>query len=471
MNTLADVWDVWRATGRAPTEIASQQQRRLQEIARYARANAPFYGALYRNIPQDRIELGALPSVTKSELMDHFDEAVTDPAVARADVEMFMTRNAPGRKLYLGRYLPATTSGTTGRPGLFLHDAGALRAYLALLAARTLPRRAGLAGAAAFARHGGRVALIVATDDYSIEAGLMGRAIGGSRAISQRVRLFPIALPQTELVRALNAFHPAIVFGYSTALAWLSEEQEAGHLRIRPLALFTSAEWLAPADRTHLTGVFHCPLRDLYASTEFPGIAAECQHGALHVNSDRLILEPVDEAFRPVPHGHPSHTVLLTNLANRIQPLIRYDLGDSVTMLAEPCACGSPLPAIRVEGRRDDILRFQTSDGSVVSIMPLALTSIVNALHGLRRYQLIQTGPQRLDARLEVEEAAERGTLTTQVEQRLRAYLDTQGLPEVRVQVAPEPPARDPTSGKYRAVWIEQAYGSSRLADEDAARS
>lgn len=57
------------------------------------------------------------------------------------------------------------------------------------------------------------------------------------------------------------------------------------------------------------------------------------------MNADWVLLEPVDERHRPTPPGVPSHTVLLTNLANRVQPLIRYDLGDSVTLLDRPCQC------------------------------------------------------------------------------------------------------------------------------------
>ena len=60
--------------------------------------------------------------------------------------------------------------------------------------------------------------------------------------------------------------------------------------------------------------------------------------GSMHLNADWVILEPVDRAYRPVPPGVMSHTVLLTNLANRVQPIIRYDLGDSVVIEPDPCA-------------------------------------------------------------------------------------------------------------------------------------
>jgi hypothetical protein len=103
-----------------------------------------------------------------------------------------------------------------------------------------------------------------------------------------------------------------------------------------------------------------CRVTDNYSASEAIGMTFECRRRQLHVNADWYILEPVDEAYEPVPPGQPSHSVLVTNLANRVQPIIRYELGDSITVSPARCPCGSPLPAIRVEGRTDEILSFLT---------------------------------------------------------------------------------------------------------------
>src|SRR5690606_33710932 len=80
--------------------------------------------------------------------------------------------------------------------------------------------------------------------------------------------------------------------------------------------------------------------------------AFECRHRRLHVNADWVILEPVDASYGPVPVGEPSATVLATSLSNRVQPIIRYDLADSVTVLPDRCGCGTTRPAIRDEWRK-----------------------------------------------------------------------------------------------------------------------
>ena len=97
-----------------------------------------------------------------------------------------------------------------------------------------------------------------------------------------------------------------------------------------------------------------------YAATECPFLSVSCPDGWLHVNSDWVILEPVTADHQPVPAGELSDTVLITNLANRIQPILRYDLGDSVLQRLDPCPCGDPRPAIRVQGRAADLLTFPT---------------------------------------------------------------------------------------------------------------
>ena len=62
----------------------------------------------------------------------------------------------------------------------------------------------------------------------------------------------------------------------------------------------------------------------------------------LHLNGDWAILEPVDERAATGADRRFGCTTLLTNLANEVQPIIRYDLGDRVRIAPGGCDCGSP---------------------------------------------------------------------------------------------------------------------------------
>ena len=131
------------------------------------------------------------------------------------------------------------------------------------------------------------------------------------------------------------------MIGYPDALTLLAREQVAGRLAIRPALVGSGGDWLAPPARHAIGAAFGCRVRENYGAAEFPALAWECPEGSLHVGADWAIVEPVDEHYRPVPAGQPSYTALLTNLANRVQPFIRYDLGDRITVGRTPCACGS----------------------------------------------------------------------------------------------------------------------------------
>lgn len=148
-----------------------------------------------------------------------------------------------------------------------------------------------------------------------------------------------------------------------------------------------------------------------------------------------------------------SHTVLVTNLANRVQPLIRYDLGDRVEVATAPCACGSVLPAVKVEGRTNDVLTFETPKGRAVRILPLALATVVEETPGVHRFQAVGAGPSTLTVRLEAEEGADPDEVWTAVEERLTAFLAAHRAAGVMVERAHELPTTDARSGKFRQVW------------------
>lgn len=448
-------WDVWRAGRGGQGAIAARRNRRLADLVAFARARSRFYGLLYASLPTDTSELSQLPPVTKSRLMDAFDDWVTDPAVSRAGVEEFTADKAVAGKPYLGRYLLCTTSGSTGRPGIFLHDADAtavyrdvslFRGYLAWILPNPLPTLRG----------GARVAVVIATGAHFAGAVWAERARRVNPMASSRLSIVSVLKPIHEMVEEINGFRPAILIGYPTAMVVLAGEQRAGRLRIRPSLVVTGGECLSPADRLRIETGFRCQVREFYGASEFMGIAFDCGQGWLHVSSDWVILEPVDDAYRPVPPGVQSQTVLLTNLANRVQPLIRYDLGDRVTLQPAPCACGSPFPAIRVEGRRDDILCFEGPGRETVPVLPMAIATVVEETPGVELYQIIQTTPQAISVRLEASRGCDASDVWDAVDARLRAYLAAQGLSWVTAQRSPGPPARDPLTGKFREVWVER---------------
>ena len=454
-NLTGIVFDLRRNRHRSAVELAALRQERLARLIGFAREKSPYYRKLYERLPARVTDLRMLPPVAKGDLMENFDEWVTDPVVKRRDAEAFVSDPARIGTLFRERFIAFATSGTSGRPAVVLHDGYAASVYAALAAMRRLPSLLAPRTLRSLLLQGGRTAMVVTTGGHFTSSVIEGLFRRHYPILARQSRAFSILAPLPELTRALDDYRPAILGGYPTAITLLAQEQAAGRLKIHPGVVLTGAERLSPFAREQISATFRCPVRDTYAASEFMGIAFDCRHGRLHVNADWLILEPVDEAYRPVPPGRPSHTCLLTNLANRIQPFLRYELGDSVTFAPTPCPCGNALPVIEVAGRSDEILCFRGPGGETVRVLPMAIATLVEETPGVRNYQAIQREPSSLILRIEEAPGFERRIVADAVAFRLRSYLAGQGFPWITVEATEEMPRREPTGGKLRQVYSE----------------
>jgi phenylacetate-CoA ligase len=448
--------DLWRAQRQGEPGLAVRRQRRLKKLLRYARTHSPFYQDLYRDLPEDAT-LSELPPVNKRQLMAAFDDWVTDRRITRAEVEAFVAVPEKFGTLYRDEYFACTTSGTTGYPGLFLHDQHALAVYHAIVWIRIDLAWMSLRDSLRMVTRGLRWASIVGTGGHFGGAGWVELERHSNKRKARAYRVLSAQRPLNELVAELNDFDPTILAAYPSALELIAGEQEAGRLHLRPILVEIMGESVLPESMARMAAALGCKIRNTYGASEIMFGAMSCDHDWLHVCSDWIIFEPVDDQFRPVPPGEPSHTLLVTNLANRVQPLIRYDLGDSIVVRPDPCPCGSRLPAIRVSGRCDDVLRLRAADGRTVSVLPLAIGTEMEEAPGVRRSQLTQTGPARLEVRLEPEDGVDVEQLWRAVMENLSRYLATLGLDNVEIVRVDEIPHQSARSGKFR-----QVIGASR---------
>ncbi|MGC7098370.1 phenylacetate--CoA ligase family protein [Amycolatopsis lurida] len=417
---------------------------RLAGLVAYARTRSPYYRELYRHLPDHVDDPALLPPSTKARLMERFDDWVTDPAVTLAKVREFLADPATIHRRFAGKYRVHTSSGTTGTRGVYLLDRRdrAVTAALGLRFFLSLPTAGELAKVAAA---GARTAVIVAVGGHFGSSVLVpedGRA-------RRNYRVFPATTPLPELVERLNRFRPAVVTGYASVIALLAGEQQAGRLRIDPVLVLPGSEGLPLSAYDSIAETFGATVRNGYAATELMQPIGGCSRHWLHVNTDWALIEPVDEDYRPTPPGRPSHTVLITNLANRIQPFIRYDLGDSVVRWPDPCPCGNPRPTIRVQGRAADALNLADASGAVVRLSPLALGATVDRTPGVELYQIEQTAPTTLRVRLRAE--ARPDHVWRAVHDAITGLLREHRLGHVTVERATEPPVQS-AGGKYRRI-------------------
>lgn len=454
-NPISIFMDARRVTRGTPEMIIARQRQRLNELVTFARANSRFYAEKYRGLPEIITDVNILPPVTKVELMEHFDDVVTDPAVHKEDVYKYISDLGNIGKPFMGKYMAWTTSGTTGTPGIFLED----KQWDTVITAVNVLRMGGewysMDVIRGMLKAGGNSASIFAGNGHFLGVTMLERQRSSNRSRSKRIRLVPVTLPINEIVKQLNELQPAMFSGYATALGLLAQEQIEGRLNIHPAIVISSAEPLSPENRILIQKAFGVPPRNNYGCSEGGVMGYECNHERMHLNADWIILEPVDADHNPVPAGQLSDRTLITNLANRIMPIIRYELGDRVSLLPEPCDCGITLPVIHLEGRTDEVLRFRSSKGQLIPVLPLALWSVLKETPGVSRFQAIQTSLIELKIRLETKHEEECETVWQRACANACEYLSRQGLDNVRIIRAEEPPMRDPKSGKFRNVWAE----------------
>jgi phenylacetate-CoA ligase len=455
-TVLSASWDTWRTAREGEQGFAQRQQERLQDLVSYARIYSRYFSDVYQDVPEQVTSIKQLPVLTKAEMMNHFDDWVTDPAITKHNAEAFIADPSLIGHDYLGRYVVCTTSGSTGILAILVHDHGALAVYNVLGYIRSLPVfLSSLRNIGALLRGKGRLAAIFVTGGHFLGNTMSARRSRKMPWRAKTQRLFSALTPIAELVRALNTFQPVIVSGYPSVLEVLAKEQDASRLHIHPVLINAAGETLTNAVRQHIAAAFQCSVGNYYGSSEAVGLTFECKHQKLHVNSDWYILEPVDEFDQPVPPGQLSQSVLVTNLANRVQPIIRYKMGDRVTISPDICPCGSPFPIIQVIGRTDEILSLPTFQGEVVQIFPLAISSIAEETPGVYSCQIIQTEPLKLKVRLAVKEIGTEQSVWETLQERLEVYLAGQGKANVVIEKAPEPPQLHPKSGKFQQVWSE----------------
>lgn len=431
LHGLAVTADVSIAAHSSSAALKSRQNKRLTELLVIAKQKSKLFRELLKDIDPDTACIEDLPITHKNDLMAQFSNWVTDPDLHLAPLQDFVADAKLIAQPYLDRYMVWESSGSTGASGIFVQDAKALAVYDALEFQRRPALRPWQRWCDPFYLNE-RFVFIGAIDGHFASVVSIKRLQQLNPGLSGNLHCLSFLQPTQQLVAQLQAIAPTIISTYPSVAVLLAEESRAGRLTIRPQEIWTGGETFSPPMRHFVQEAFACHVADSYGASEFLPIAAECQYGHLHLNSDWVILESVDLQGRVMPADITGATTLLTNLANHLQPLIRYDIGDHVTLHSASCECGSPLPLIEVQGRNDETLRLGKPGAQQVQILPLALSTILEHEAGLYDFQLIQKGPCELLLCTE-----QNGRAVTHSLQRaklmLTNYLNLQGVVDVQI--------------------------------------
>jgi phenylacetate-coenzyme A ligase PaaK-like adenylate-forming protein len=360
------------------------RDERLRGLLQVAKARSPWHARRLREVDPESFssrDLARIPPMTRDDLRNNWDEIVTDRRltldVANRHLERVVTS---GPAYLLDEYHLVASSGSTGQRAVFAFDFSSwLEAKLCMSRYQTaISRLVGSVGPQ-------RLAVVAAPN-----------AVHESRAIFQTFgidavsyRPIPSTLPLAEIVDGLNVYQPDAIQTYPSILRSLSSEALGGRLRIDPRCIMCGGEPLTRGIR-RAASVFKAPIVDVYASTEGFWMAVSHPYGGspLHLVEDIAVYEPVDADCQPVAPGIEGDRLLLTNVVNRLLPLIRYEMTDRVQILDEvnpgPWAGRRIAP---VHGRIEQVFTYPGG----VTVNPEVFDAALDAVPGVLESQVVQT--------------------------------------------------------------------------------
>lgn len=338
--------------------LAAERQRRLRVLLEWAADRSPFWHDRLagRNLAQfTESDLPSLPVLTRAELMTEFDRAITVPGLTLASVQHHLEQ-LDGDGYLHDEYRAIVTSGYTGTEAVHVYGWDAFVTFV-MQGSRWTGRRgedpdAVLAQAfACSTKHESGVFHAFSTFDS-----------GGPAA-----HCFAGTQPLDEIVDGLNNARPAVraLQGWPGLIRALALEAIRGRLTIKPTWVSVAGEVCTAPVRAAVRSAWGIEASEFWGCSEGT-YAFPCGIGkGMHIADDLVILEPADAEGNVVPYGQPAQRLLLTNLYNLTQPLIRYDLVDAVTICDDPCPCGCAHRRITaVNGRIDGA--FEYDSGAVV---------------------------------------------------------------------------------------------------------
>jgi len=356
--------------------LLEHQRMRLRSLLEQVLETSDFYR---ESLGPDAAgaDLADLPTVSKPVLMEQFDDLVTDKRLRRRELEAFLDAADAG-DLYRDEYRLFSTSGASGVSGLFVYSQREFAHWVAVFLRGFV--RLGVTGTT-------RVAGVAAPSPLHLSRQIAAALIAGRDGAPR----LAVTQPMEAIVDALAEYRPEVLVGYPSVIAVVAEEQLQGRLDIAPRVVVTASEVLTDEAAQAIESAWGSEPVNMYASTELGVIAmGSLDRVGMHVCEEGIV-EVVDEAGTTVTPGEPGSRVLLTNLVNTVQPLIRYELTDSVVLGEEPDPSGRPYDLItRVDGRSDDILTLPAVAGGHVRVHPFRLRSPFVRLPEVRQYQIVQ---------------------------------------------------------------------------------
>ena len=195
---------------------------------------------------------------------------------------------------------------------------------------------------------------------------------------------------ESKCLAEIGKSRPDIVISCPSLLSLLARENNDTGNRICVPKIFSRSEHLSRENRALIQDSFSCQVHNFYGTNEASWVAWECEAGSIHVHSDSVMLEVVDQEGKSLGPGIEGD-IAITPLWRNSMPFLRYLIGDR-GILGTECSCGRGTHILeKLVGRDDDFIILP--GGGRVSARSI---NLLDEFHSLKQYQIIQKTPRRL---------------------------------------------------------------------------
>jgi len=406
-------------------DVLERQFQSLKIMLNYAYEHVKYYKKVfdeYQVRPNDiktPDDVKKIPVLTKSDIQNNLESLLSDACPASS------------------RYQDAS-GGSTGQPTIIYLDRNGLdRKFAAMLMS---DKRTGW-------QVGEKVVYLWGADHEVNKLKRMKEKIL-HRFVFRDETLNAFALTEDVMAafaKRLISSKPSLIVAYTNVAFLFANYLRRNNLTgICPKGIICSAETLTEEKRKFIEETFQCKVFNRYGSREVGLIASECdRQEGLHINADDIYLEigPFSKLYN---ESRDTGEIIVTDLINKVMPLIRYNMGDVGKLGKSVCSCGRGHPLIQeIAGRTSDFIIHP--DGRLIHGELFS-----HAFYGIkevRQFQIIQNKLDVLEVKVVLSGYLEKSMQDLIVDKIQDTVGDT-----VRVELSNVDHIPIPPSGKFRFV-------------------
>ncbi|EMS72692.1 Coenzyme F390 synthetase [Ruminiclostridium cellobioparum subsp. termitidis CT1112] len=387
------------------------RKKKLYRILRYARDNSVFYRRELKGLDLKKIPLEELPVVDKNILVYSLEDVLTVD-LRISDIEDYLSTGFSLSRNYKNKFLIFHTSGSSGSSVNVVWGPREFATATAML----LVKNTGLL-------RGKNPFELIAGKKRFLYIGIMDDYIGGNSWVYAmrnlvRLRLISIFTPIDRMVKEVEGFKPEFIMAKPHVLGEIAEHILNKSVDIQPEKLIFVGEMLTERDKNKIKAGFGIFPVNSYSTCETGPVAFEEEPETLTVMDEEIILELLDEDNRPITGYYQLGHIVITNLYNRVMPIIRYDIGDMAYYV--PNNKNSSLDRIcYIRGRNTSYFTFEDKKDGNFRISEYPFWSI--HIPGIAHYQVIQVNGTGINVIMEIEKKVEdRETVRCLLEKKIK---------------------------------------------------